>query len=75
MMPSQCNQPQDRFTVNRPNDIRLFGPPKKHLGSKLIATHADVKQAVTSCLQTLHTDLFYAGIQAAIPRWDKMLKW
>jgi hypothetical protein len=35
-------------------------PFKKHVAGKQFATHGDVKQAVTSRLQTLDTKLFYA---------------
>ena len=42
--------------------------------SKQFATHDDMKQAVTSWLETLDTDFFYAGIQALVSQWDKSLK-
>jgi hypothetical protein len=42
-----------------------------YLTGKKFATDADVKQADTSCLQTLVTDLFYGAIQASMPQWDK----
>jgi len=42
----------------RPSDIRLFEHLNKHLAGKQFATEADVKQAVTSCLQTHHTCFF-----------------
>jgi len=42
------------------SDLQLFGSLKKHLTGKIFATDAGVKQAVTSCLQTLDTYLFYA---------------
>jgi hypothetical protein len=51
----------------------LFGSLKKHLDGKRFATDADIKQAVTSCLQTLDTDFFCAAIQALMPQWDKRL--
>jgi len=51
------------------SDLHLFGSLKKHLAGKGFATDADVKQAVTSCLQTLDTYLFYAGTQVLVPRW------
>jgi hypothetical protein len=56
-----------------PSDFHLFLPIKKHLAGKQFATDADVKQAATFSLQTLGTDLFYAGIQAVVPRWDRCL--
>jgi len=34
-------------------------------------TDVDVKQAAISWLQTFYTELFYAGIQALVPRWSK----
>lgn len=46
---------------------------KKHLSVRRFATDAKVKQVVTSWLQSLDTDLFYDGIQALMPRWDKCL--
>jgi len=38
-----------------------------------VVIHADVKQAVTSWLQTFDTDLFYAGVIALGPREHKSL--
>ena len=46
-----------------PSDFHVFGPLKKNL-----ATDAKVKQAVTSWLHTLDTNLFSAGIQVLVPR-------
>jgi len=43
----------------------------KHPADKRFAKHANVKQAVTSWLQTIDTNFFYAKIQALVPRWDK----
>jgi len=40
---------------------------------KQFVTDVDVKQAVTSWLQTFYTELFYAGIKALVPRWVKCL--
>jgi hypothetical protein len=54
-----------------PSDLHLTGLFKKHLPIKQFAAGADVKRAVTSWLQTLHTDVFYAGVQTLVPRWDK----
>ena len=42
---------------------------KNHLARKRFATDTDVKQAVTSWLQTYDNDFFYSGI----PRWGKCL--
>jgi hypothetical protein len=39
------------------SNFHLLGPLKKHLASMRFATDADVKQAVTSWLQTTDTDL------------------
>jgi hypothetical protein len=57
----------DRHPFNpdfMPSDSRLFGPHNKKLADKRFVTDADVKQVVTSWLQTLDTDLFYAGVRA-----------
>ena len=51
-----------------PSDSRLFGPHNKKLAGKRFVTDADVKQAVTSWLQTLDTDMFYAGVRALVLR-------
>ena len=51
------------------SDLQLFGSLMKHLAGKIFAKDADMKQAVTSCLQTLDTCLFYAGTQVLVPRW------
>jgi histone-lysine N-methyltransferase SETMAR len=45
-----------------PSDFYLFGFLKKHLTGKQFATDADMKQAVTSCLQILDTDFFYGAM-------------
>jgi hypothetical protein len=42
-----------------PSDIHLFGSLKEHLDDEIFATEADVKQAVTSCLQTINTVLVH----------------
>jgi hypothetical protein len=42
-------------------------------GCKEFAVDSKVKQSVTSCLLTLDTDFFYAGIQALVPWWVKHL--
>jgi hypothetical protein len=54
-------------------DFHCFWPPKKHESAKRFATDSDVKQAVTSCLQTPYTDFFYVGIQAMMSLWYKCL--
>ena len=53
-----------------PSDFQLSRPLKKHLARKCFAIDADVKQPVTSRLQTLDTDRFYTTMQALLPRWD-----
>jgi hypothetical protein len=45
------------------SDSNLFGPHKKHLAGKEIATDADVEQPVAGGLLMFNTDLFYAVIQ------------
>jgi hypothetical protein len=50
-----------------PSDFHLFVPLKKELAGMWFLTDADMKQAVTSWLQTLNTDSFYAKIQALVP--------
>jgi hypothetical protein len=56
------------------SDFRLLGPIKKLLTGKRFATDVDVKQVVTSWLQTHDTDFFFnSGIQALVPQWDKCL--
>ena len=46
-----------------PSDFRLFRLLKKHQASKKFATDTNMKQAVTSWLQTPETDFFYARTQ------------
>jgi hypothetical protein len=55
------------------SDLQLFGPLKKHSAGKRYAADTDVMQAVTTWLQTLDTDCFYAEMQALVPEWDKCL--
>jgi len=43
-----------------------LGPRKKLVEGKQFATDADVKQAVTSWLQTPDTHFFYAGIRVTM---------
>jgi len=50
-----------------------FRPLKKYLDHKRFSTDADVKQVVTSCLETLDINLFYAWIQLLVPQWGKCL--
>ena len=45
----------------------------KHIAGKRFVTDADVKRAVISCLMTIDTDFFYAGIHNLVQRWDKSL--
>jgi hypothetical protein len=52
-------------------DFHLLGSLKKHLADKQFAADIDMKQAVTSWLQTLETGFFFASIQALMPQWDK----
>lgn len=51
----------------------VLGPLNKILGGKRFAADVDVKEAVACWLQTLNTDLFYAGIQVVLPGCDKCL--
>jgi hypothetical protein len=44
-----------------------------YLAGKRFAPDADMKQAATSRLLVLDTDLFYRGIQSLVPRWDRCL--
>ena len=48
-----------------------MGSLNKYLTSKIFATDADVKQALTSCLQTFGNDFFYGAIQAMVSHRDK----
>jgi hypothetical protein len=45
----------------------------EHFVGKRFATHADLKQPLTSWLQTLHTDSFHAGSQPLVKWWNKSL--
>jgi hypothetical protein len=56
-----------------PNDSDFFGPIKKHTVGKQLAKVAKVKQAFTSWLQTLHTEVLYAWIQTLLPPQNKYL--
>jgi len=44
-----------------------------HLAGRRFAPDVDMKQAATSWLQVLDTDLFYPGIQSLVPRWGRYL--
>jgi hypothetical protein len=57
------------------SDLHLFGLLKRHLTGNWLAADANVKQAVTCWLQSLHIGFFYAATQALAPRWDKFLWW
>jgi hypothetical protein len=46
-------------------------PLNKHLAGKRFAADAKVKQAVASWLQALDTNLYYDGMQALVPRYDR----
>ena len=56
-------------------DLHLFVLLNRHLVGNWLAADTNVKQAVTSCLQALHTDFFYAVTQALVPWWDRFLWW
>jgi hypothetical protein len=53
-----------------PSDFYFCRRLQQHLAGKKFAKHANMKQGVTFWLQTLHTDFFYAGIQASEGRWE-----
>jgi hypothetical protein len=53
------------------SDFHLFGQLKKRLADERLATDADVKQAVTSWLQTLDTNFSHVWMHAWVQRWDK----
>jgi hypothetical protein len=57
-----------------PSYFHLTGPLKKHPTGNWYATDADVKQAVTSWIQTSDTNLFHAGIQVLVPQCGQVLK-
>ena len=68
----QPKEPQPvQLAVRDPVISTIFGLLKKHLAGKRFATDADVKQVITSWLQTLDTDFLYAGIQALAPQWER----
>jgi hypothetical protein len=53
--------------------FHIFVPFKKHLAGKQFTIDSDVKQAVTSWLQTLHPNFFCTNIQALVPMQDRSL--
>jgi hypothetical protein len=57
--------------IMEPRNFNLFGPCKKLIEGKQFLTDADVKQAVTSWLQTPDTHFFNAAIHATV---EKLLK-
>jgi hypothetical protein len=54
-------------------NFSLFGTLQTVLAGKRFAKNAEIKQAVTSWLQTIDTDFVVAGIQALVPQLDKRL--
>jgi hypothetical protein len=61
----------NRIGSMRTSYNHLPGALQKHSAVKRFAAEADVKQAVTSKLQTFYINFFYSGIQTLVPRWDK----
>jgi len=53
--------------------LRLYEPIKRQMAGKYFATDPDVKQAVTSWLQTLNTSFFYARMYSLVLRWNKCI--
>jgi len=53
----------------------LFEYCKKHLLDKQFAADAEVKQVVTSWLQTPHTNFFSARMQAVVTTVGQMFKY
>lgn len=49
-----------------PCDFLFLESLEKHLVSKIFSADSDVKQTVTSLLQTLDTDFFYTSTQALV---------
>jgi hypothetical protein len=54
-----------------PSHFHLFGPLQKYVFGKQFTKDATMKVAVTSWLQILDTDFFYARIQTLVPMWEK----
>jgi hypothetical protein len=53
----------------KPSDFHLFGVT----GCKQFVTDTNMKQAVTSWLQSLNTDFSCFEVEALGPQWDKRL--
>jgi hypothetical protein len=53
--------------------LRLFEPIKRQKAGKYFATDPDVKEAVTSWLQTLNTSFFYARMYPLVLGWNKCI--
>jgi hypothetical protein len=56
-----------------PSDFHLFGPFKKPFSGKTFPADANVKQAVTSWLQTVDTDTHYVRMKSLVSGGDKCL--
>ena len=56
-----------------PENFRLLILLTKPQIGKQFTRDADVKQAVTSWLQTFDNDFFYKGTQVLVPQWDNCL--
>ena len=54
-----------------PRDFHLFGHCKKHLTGMWFAINVYMRQALTSWLQTLGSDLFCATVQDLVSKWDE----
>jgi len=54
-------------TSHEYNAVYLLRPFKHHQAGKRLVTDADVKEAVTSGLQTLDNDFFHIMIQVLVP--------
>jgi hypothetical protein len=59
--------------VHSPDNLQLFIHLNKHLSGSRLAKDAEVKQAVTSCLQIFDTDFFHASKKVLEPQWQKYL--
>ena len=56
--------------AHSPDNFQLFVHLNKHLPGSRLAKEAEVKQAVTSWLQTLDTDFFDPRTKAFVPQWQ-----
>jgi hypothetical protein len=56
-----------------PSDSHLYRPHQKHLAGRQFAVDGDMKQAITSWMQTLGTRFFCTGMQTLVPQWGKCL--